>query len=315
MKKFIIIFVIGIFLLAFIVGKCNDDEMDEIAETEEVEHVKEDGYKDDIKETVVDVPEDNKQPLVLNTSALEIPRTLSSVPEQILVRIAYTTSYNYETRCPNWVAWSLVREHTSGPYPRNGVPYYADDGSAYGIGKVSNTTVKNSYIEDLECKEHRQLLTDWSSEYNMSHGHICPAGDNNWDRAAINQTFLLSNICPQNDRLNNGGWRKLEEKCRTWANKYGEIFIVSGPIFRNTQHRKLGEILIPEAFFKVVLCMKGNPKAIGFIYENDSSSQPMADQVCSVDDVENATGFDFFYNLPDDIENEIESQSDFNNWK
>jgi endonuclease G len=114
---------------------------------------------------------------------------------------------------------------------------------------------------------------------------------------------------------NNGGWKKLEDKCRTWANKYGEIFIVSGPIFRNTQHRKLGDILIPEAFFKVVLCLNGNPKAIGFIYENDSSSQPMADQVCSVDDVEKETGFDFFYNLPDDIDNEIESHSDFNIWK
>lgn len=312
MKKFLIIFVIGIFLLAFIVGKCNDD-MDEIEDDTMVELVITKNSNIGIKERVV--PDDNKHPLSLDTTTLATPRIFRSVPEQILVRISYTTSYNNETKCPNWVAWTLTREHTSGPYTRKGVPYYAEDGSIYGIGKVSNLMIKNCYIEDLECEEPRQKLTDWSTDYNMSHGHICPAGDNNWDKAAINQTFLLSNICPQNERLNNGGWKKLEDKCRTWANKYGEIFIVSGPMFRNTRHRRLGDILIPEAFFKVILCMKGYPKAIGFIYENDSSSQPMADKVYSVDDIEEETGIDFFCNLSDDIENEIEANSDFSIWK
>lgn len=35
---------------------------------------------------------------------------------------------------------------------------------------------------------------------------------------------------------------------------------------------------------------------------------------CSVDEVEKVTGFDFFYQLPDSIENVIEASSNFNEW-
>ena len=60
--------------------------------------------------------------------------------------------------------------------------------------------------------------------------------------------------------------------------------------------------------------MHGNPKAIGFLYKNDSSSQSMKDNVYSVDDIENISGFDFFHFLPDNIENSIESVSNINKW-
>ena len=235
-------------------------------------------------------------------------------PSQILKRKAYVTSYNHDTRCPNWVAWQLTGEHTTGPYKRNGVPFYASDGKAYGIGRVTEDMVRGNYIIDMQAEEPRQQLEDWSHEYNMSHGHICPAGDNKWDKAAMNQTFLLTNMCPQDRTLNSGGWNKVEEKCRKWANRFGEVFIVAGPIFRNTTHRKLGDIPIPEAFYKVILCMNGSPKAIGFIYENNPSSQSMQDTMCSVDDVERLTGFDFFSQLPDDVENDIEATCNLYAW-
>lgn len=234
---------------------------------------------------------------------------------QFLQRISYCTSYNNKTRNPNWVAWKLTREHTDGPYPRKGVPYFTEDGQAYGIGKVTLKTLKNVYFLDSESEKPRQELSDWSTKYNMSHGHMCPAGDNKWDRAAINQSFLLTNMCPQDQSLNSGGWNKLEEKCRSWANKYGYIYIVAGPIFRGKPSRFLGHIAVPDAFFKVVLCMSGKPKAIGFIYENDSSSQSINNKYCTVDHVEEITGFDFFSSLPDDVEDIIEAKSNINDWK
>ncbi len=211
----------------------------------------------------------------------------------------------------------MTREHTEGPYSRNGVPYYADDGTVYGIGTITPENCKNDYIVDLEAEEPRQQLTDWTRDYNMSHGHMCPAGDNKWDKTAMNQTFLLTNICPQDEKLNGGGWKKLEDKCRTGANQYGEIHIVSGPIFHVPISRFLGagRIAVPDAFFKVILCLKGTPKAIGFIYKNDASSQSMKDCVCTVDDIEALTKFNFFYSLPDDIENEVESNSNWSQWK
>lgn len=244
------------------------------------------------------------------------PIMTDEVPNQILSRIAYATSYNNNTKCPNWVSWHLTSGHTDGPYPRNGVPYYSNDGIVEGIGNVTQETCRNGYFVDLDANEPRQQLSDWTREYNMSHGHMCPAGDNKWDKAAMNQSFLLTNMCPQDEKLNGGGWKKLEEKCRTWANQYGSIYIVAGPIFNESITRTLGEgkIAVPDAFFKVVLCLEGTPKAIGFFYKNDSSSQSIRDCACSVDNIEELTGLDFFYSLPDDIENIVESDSNLSKW-
>ena len=58
------------------------------------------------------------------------------VPSQILECLGYITSYNNDTKCPNWVAWHLTKERTDGPFPRKGVPYYDENGTAIGIGDV-----------------------------------------------------------------------------------------------------------------------------------------------------------------------------------
>ena len=238
-------------------------------------------------------------------------------PHQLLTRIGYITSYNNDTKCPNWVAWHLTAEHSDGPFPRSGEPYF-ENGEACGIGKVDKEIWKGNYFVDLEAELPRQEHADWAEmPVGMSHGHICPAGDNRWDKAAMNQSFLLTNMCPQTQKLNEGGWRKLEDKCRDWAVEYGDIYIVSGPIFNDGVRRCFGrnKIGIPDAFFKVVLCMNGTPRAIGFIYPNDESSQSMRNNVRSVDEVERITKMDFFSALPDDIEDVVESQNNLNDWK
>lgn len=122
-----------------------------------------------------------------------------------------------------------------GEYPRDGVPYYDEDGRAIGIGELTTETTRGGYIVDLEVDSPRQELDDYkdASQLNLSHGHICPAGDNKWSREAMNQSFLLTNMCPQDKTLNNGAWNKLEEKCRKLTRKYGELFIVAGPLFYN----------------------------------------------------------------------------------
>lgn len=235
-------------------------------------------------------------------------------PSQILERIAYITSYNFSTRIPNWVAWNLTSEHTDGKYTRKGVPYYSDDGSVAGIGFITPMISKNSYFMDLESIEPRQELNDWSTDYNMSHGHMCPAADCRWDKAAMNQSFLLTNMCPQDVNLNGGAWARLEDKCRSWANRFGSIFIIAGPIFWGKPTRFLGHIAVPDAFFKVVLRIKPDVQAIGFIYPNDSGSYGWTEQACTVDEVEELSKIDFFCELPDSIETQIECQLNINSW-
>ena len=253
----------------------------------------------------------------VNGQKPQLPKMSRRVPSQLLYRKAYTTSYNRDTRCPNWVMWQLTREHTNGPYPRKGVPYYDDNGVMLGVGEVTSKTLRNGYVVDKQAGPPRQEHDDWTKNvFNMSHGHMCPAGDCRWSKTAVNQTFLLTNICPQDRALNNGDWKQLEDKCRKWANKYGSVYIVAGPIFYNRTIRTIGEnkVRVPDAFFKVVLCMKGTPKAIGFIYPNNGEHHPMNHYVRTVDEVERVTGIDFFSNLPQKTEKAVECCADITSW-
>ena len=83
------------------------------------------------------------------------------------------------------------------------------------------------------------------------------------------------------------------------------------------RHKRIGahKIPVPEAFFKVVLCMEGTPKAIGFIYKNADGNRPKGDYVNTVDEVERITGLDFFPALPDDVEARVEASCSLDDWE
>lgn len=221
---------------------------------------------------------------------------MTSKPNKLLKRIGYITSYNSNTKNANWVAWHLTRENTDGKWKRDGITYMVDE----------------------EITSSRQELEDWDNHsLQIDHGHLCPAGDNKWSKDAMEQTFLLSNICPQSSELNRGDWEKLESRCRGWAKHYGELYIVAGPIFYNNNYKTIGtnKVGIPDAFFKVVLCLSSKKsKGLGFVFPNKGTHHNMSYYVVTIDEVEDKTGIDFFFNLPDEIENEGESQSNLSDW-
>ena len=212
--------------------------------------------------------------------------------QQILNRVAYILSYNPELLIPNWVAWRLTAEHVDGDYPRD-----------------------NNYFEDEDVPFPKASNEDYKGS-GWSHGHMCPAGDNKWDEIAMRESNLLTNVCPQHPSLNSGLWNVIERDCRKWAKKFRSIYIVCGPVLLSKEHETIGDnkVVVPEAFFKVVLCLNGSPKAIGFIIRNNEGKKKRDQHVNTVDEVERITGIDFFPALPDDIENEVEAKSDIGEW-
>ena len=64
-------------------------------------------------------------------------------------------------------------------------------------------------------------------------GHLVPAADMRFSEEAYNETFLTSNVSPQNSAFNAGIWNRLEQKIRYWADKYGALFIVTGGILQD----------------------------------------------------------------------------------
>lgn len=223
------------------------------------------------------------------------PAPLKKTSEQILYRKGYTVSYNKERKVPNWVAWELTPEKL--------------------VERESRT---NKFLPDPDLPDNEAVTTHDYKGAGMDRGHMCPAGDNRWHWKAMQESFYMTNICPQNHNLNRGDWKELEEDCRKWAKKEGKIYIVCGPVFYKQKHRTIGKehlITVPEAFFKVVLSMKGTPKAIGFIYKNASGNHPLDSYVNSVDEVERITGIDFFPALPDDIEKKVEAKYNLKLWR
>ena len=105
--------------------------------------------------------------------------------------------------------------------------------------------------------------------------------------------------------------------CRKWARRYGDIYIVCGPVLMRGQHEIIGEneVVVPEAFFKVVLCLTNKPKAFGFIVRNTEGNKKKDMYYNSIDQVERITGMDFFPALPDDIEDEVEAHANLEEWK
>lgn len=232
---------------------------------------------------------------VENDSIFEIckPAPLSSVSEQIIKKKAYIVSYNKDTKIPNWVAWHLTSDHSDGPIERS-----------------------NAFYEDGEVPVPRATSEDYRGS-GWSRGHMCPAGDNKWNVEAMNQSFSLINVCPQDASLNSGLWNSIEIDCRNWAKRFQDIYIICGPVFYKQEHEQIGnnKVYVPEAFFKVVLCLNGEPKGMGFVVKNNAGTKKKDLYYNSIDQIERITGIDFFPILPDDLENEIESKLDMDLWK
>ena len=217
---------------------------------------------------------------------------LTKTPEIVLQRTSYVVSYNKQTRCPNWVAWQLTADHADGELKR-----------------------MNNFHEDEDCPRPRATLQDYKGS-GWSRGHMCPAGDNKWSREAMYDSFSLVNVCPQDSKHNSGVWNSIEMDCRQWARKYGEVFIVCGPVWTKGKHQTIGpnKVQVPEAFFKVVLRLKPEPAGFGFITRNNEGTKKRDLYYNSIDQVERITGIDFFPALPDDIENEVEAKADISDW-
>ena len=223
---------------------------------------------------------------------LEKVNTPSSLPSQIVKYEGYTLSFNSKMHVPNWVVWDLTGTEVEGTHPRKD-NFRGDDNVAGSAEK-------------------------WDYSYSgYDRGHMAPAGDMKWSKEAMDESFYMTNMCPQAKTLNTGAWKSLEEKCRQWAEIDSAIIIVCGPVLTDPIEEYIGDsrVAVPQRFFKVILSpYVDNPRGIGFIMPNSKVPGGMQAAAVSIDEVERITGLDFFSSLPDEIENNVESQCRFHYW-
>ena len=136
----------------------------------------------------------------------EIPISQVDMSDVYLERMGYTVSFNPQTNIPNWVAWELNADKL-----------------------VERESRSDKFVPDPDIEEWKAITTDEYKGSGWDRGHMCPAGDNRWHWRAMDESFYMTNICPQNHNLNRGDWKELEEACRRWAADE-TVYIVCGPI-------------------------------------------------------------------------------------
>lgn len=241
----------------------------------------------------VPVTDDDKPAAAQADGSLEKVVMPDNINNRMLEYEGFSVAFNPEMHQPNYVVWTLDPTETDG----------------------SNTRGNVQFMEDFRVKGCASLADYRGSGFDR--GHMAPAADMKWSEKAMADCHFLTNMCPQDKRLNSGAWATVEKNSRNWAKKHGPLVIVCGPILSDRLTRSIGEtpVPVPERFFKVILAPQATPPlGIGFIMPNGYVEGGAQSTVVSIDDVENITGFDFFSELPDDIESVVESQNKLRIW-
>ena len=108
-------------------------------------------------------------------------------PQGTLIKNAYyCVDYNTAHKQANWVYYMLTETHISGDTPRS------------------------SSFKDCQEGNIRSASTKDYTHSGYDRGHLCPAADMKLSKEAMNATFQMWNISPQNPSLNRGKWAELE---------------------------------------------------------------------------------------------------------
>ena len=218
--------------------------------------------------------------------------------------INYSVEWDCTKRSQRWSCYQMYASNRK----QNTSRYYSDT---------------NQYPMDPDLPVQYYFDYDPFRGSGYDHGHICPSADRLYSKDANIQTFYLTNMQPQRHSFNAGIWEKMEEKLRSWIStgskaedtlyvcKGGTIDAVAGvtddPILATLSNG----LVVPKYFFMALLRRsKTGYKAMAFWVEHlneDHSNDPLSNYVVNIRELERRTGIDFFCNLPDDIEDDVET--------
>jgi len=240
-----------------------------------------------------DAPVDNTEIVQTVSSSLEIPAATGG---RVVKHDAYVTSYNTQTLIPDWVAYELTADEADDRRDREGIEFKMDP----------------------DLRGCTQAMREDYSNSGWTKGHMMPAADAASSSSTMAQTFYFTNICPQNEVLNAGDWQFLEKKVRSWAKRYGSIWVVTGPIVGENRYGTIGDrdVTVPDSFYKALMIRRsdGSYSAAAFVMDNDEERYFLKDCVMTVNELEELTGIDFFPGLDDKVEEKVEGTLRKSDW-
>jgi len=228
-----------------------------------------------------------------NFNAKNIGNPANVGNNQIVEHKAYTLSYNETHEQADWVAYELTKKH------------------------VEDTTFQrqDDFREDSELSSGSSKLADYEPTKSVyARGHLAPAADFRWSEDAMSESFFMSNMSPQLHAFNSGKWLALEKEVRHWAIIYNDVYVVTGGILKpDLPTIGNSNVSVPERFYKIIVDAN-EEKAIAFIMPNKDINDTFKNYAVTIDEVEDATGIDFFPELDDKLENKIESTLNMSKW-
>lgn len=211
---------------------------------------------------------------------------------------------------------------------------------------TSADNVKRTDAWSVDPKLPAEMQVQESDHKNdgFDKGHLCASEDRVYLKEANEQTFYYSNMSPPLNDFNGGFWGKLEARVQTWGRStadgvYDKVYVTKGGTLNKLLKNFKGTtvnggtpttdangftihgLACPEYYFMAVLSQKDDVfHAIAFLVPHkegmtrNPSSDELKEYVVSVDKLEEETGIDFFCNLPDVLENEVEAAYNLNDW-
>lgn len=292
-----------LFFLSIFVVACDDNE--ENQDTNNVQNINKNIVKDEAAVSRLEFPR-----LKEGRSIVIVYRT-NDYSKYDNDRVNYAVEWDCDKKSQRWSCYQMHKGYT-GSYSR----------------------VVDGYLNDPSLNKDDYWETDYIYGSGYEHGHICPNADRKYSYMANYQTFYMTNMQPQYHKFNGytssgadkgeGLWVRMEGKVRDWtpASTNDTLYVCKGGTIDNEDQiigRINGKLIIPKYFFMACL-MKNSMgyRAVGFWAEQQSNEwhddEPLSTYVVTIDKLEELTGIDFFCNLPDNIENEIESKVALKAW-
>jgi endonuclease G len=215
----------------------------------------------------------------------------------LATRNALVSSFDRRLRNPSWVAEHITPASLA----------------ASGGDRKHSVFLEDPSVPD---KFRGKLKDYFRSGYDR--GHQVPAADAKWSQEAMNDTFYLTNMCPQvGEGFNRDYWAHFEDFCRRLTTRYPSVRIVTGPLYLpkrdavdgkwRVSYEVIGNppnIAVPTHFYKVIFAEDGTtsgPVAVGaFVLPNAHipNDKPLTDFEVPVEAVERASGLEFASKLP-----------------
>lgn len=124
----------------------------------------------------------------------------------------------------------------------------------------------------------------------LDRGHMAPAADMA-SNSANDESFSLANMIPQYPKLNRKYWADIEETTRRLASQYGEVFVVTGPVFSGARLSRIGgRVIVPSAVYKAVFIPRTGQSSAWWADNSDAGGM----EVISIATLSSRIGADVF---------------------